>query len=83
MEMEIKTKTALDMLTVKSVSVKTQKFYGDDALGLPSRKAYINSPKGRQAVIDELSAEDQNCIFAKWGDAATESDELPPREVTD
>ena len=69
------TKIILDMLNEKSVSVKTQQYTTVDgieyAIGQPHRKAYINSIRGREEVENELPQEQQNAIFAIWGDAPT------------
>ena len=61
-------KITLDMLTQDGVSVKTQRYYDDNGtlypIGQPHRKAYINSIRGRQEVVDELPQEQQNAISA-------------------
>lgn len=68
-------KIILDMLTQDSVSVKTQRYYDDDGtlypIGQPHRKAYVNSIKGREEVINELPLAQQNAIFSIWGDTPT------------
>ncbi len=73
-------KVALDMLTNTSVSVKKQRYYNDNgtlyAIGEPSRKAYVNSIRGREEVINELQQEYQNAIFAIWGNTPTISEEI-------
>ncbi len=66
---------ALDMLTQDSVSVKTQKYTDVEGveypIGQPHRKAYVNSARGRQEVMDELPEPHQTAIFAIWGDTPT------------
>ena len=68
-------KITLDMLTQDSVSVKKQRYYNDNGtlypIGLPHRKAYVNSIFGRQEVQTELPQEYQNAIFAIWGNEPT------------
>ena len=68
-------KITLDMLTQDSVSVKKQQYTIIDeteyAIGKPHRKAYVNSARGREEVENELPQEQQNAIFAIWGDAPT------------
>ena len=59
-------KITLDMLTQDSVSVKTI-----NTDGLIHRKAYINSIRARQEVIQELPKDIQNGIFLVWGNTAT------------
>ena len=72
-------KITLDTLTQDSVSVKTQRYILHDGqeypIGLPHRKAYVNSVTGRQKVVVELPEAQKNAIFAVWGDAPTVSDE--------
>ena len=68
-------KYTLDMLNENSVSVKAQRFTSVDEveypIGQPHRKAYVNSTRGRQEVQDELAQQQQNAIFAVWGDTPT------------
>jgi hypothetical protein len=65
----------IDMLNEKSVSVKTQDFAVIEGreypIGQPHRKAYVNSVKSREEVINELPQAQQNAIFAVWGDTPT------------
>jgi hypothetical protein len=69
------TKVTLDMLTDKSVSVKTQKYVEDDgieyAVGEPHRRAYVNSERGRAEIAEELSEPYLSAVLAVWGDAPT------------
>lgn len=72
-------KIILDMLTENSVSVVTKKYAEIDGITYlisTSRKAYSNSPIGRQQISDELSESDSAAVFAKWGNTATIED--PP-----
>lgn len=68
-------KITLDMLTVDSVSVKTQKYVVVDdveyPIGDPHRRAYVNSTSGRAAVQAELPEAQANAILAVWGDTPT------------
>ena len=68
-------KYTLDMLPSESVSVKKQVYVQYDGqlqpVGQPWRRAYMNSESGRQAVQNELLEQQQNAIFAVWGDAPT------------
>lgn len=68
-------KTIIDMLTQEGVSINRQQYVEKDnvfyAVGRPHRKAYVNTDRGRQDVVNELSQEAQNAIFAIWGDSAT------------
>ena len=68
-------KYTLDMLTQEGVSVKTQQFATVEEveypIGQPHRKAYVNSIRGREEVIAELPIQQQNAIFAVWGDTPT------------
>ena len=68
-------KITLDMLTQDSVSVKKQQYFVQDgkeyAIGQPHRKAYVNSIRGRQEVVNELPSAQANAIFSVWGDIPT------------
>lgn len=68
-------KITLDMLNENSVSVRKQRYIEQDdtqyAINQPHRKAYINSIRGRAEVENELPIEQQNAIFAIWGDVPT------------
>ena len=63
------------MLNETNVSVKTQQFIEQEGqeypIGKPHRKAYVNSIKGREEVINELPQAQQNAIFSVWGDTPT------------
>lgn len=64
-------KYTIDSLNEKNVSVKTQQYTTvngvDYSVGLPHRKAYVNSTSGRLEVQAELPTAQQNAIFAVWG----------------
>jgi len=70
----------LDMLTPVCVSVKKQRILIEGGVeyevGHPHRKAYINSLRGRQEVIDELPEPQRNAIFAVWGPEPTVQDQI-------
>lgn len=71
--MEIKNVITVDNLTTESVSVKTQRTLVEDngietALGLPSRKAYMNSENGRAELAAEASEPYFSAILAVWGE---------------
>ena len=73
-------KITLDMLTQDSVSVKKERYYDDNGtlypIGQPHRKAYMNSTRGREEVINELPLAQQNAIFAIWGDTPTVNENI-------
>lgn len=68
-------KITLDMLTQDGVSVKKQQYTTVDgieySIGQAHRKAYINSTRGREEIVNELPLVQQNAIFAIWGDIPT------------
>lgn len=68
----------IDMLTQDSVSVKTQNHMIIDGIdydiGLPNRKAYMNSPLGRESLSAELPEPYLSGVFAVWGDEPTVED---------
>ena len=73
-------KTTLDMLSDKSVSVKTQKYVEDGgveyAVGEPHRRAFVNSERGRAELSEALASgllgqNDYVAILAKWGPVPT------------
>lgn len=71
--MEVVTKTTLDMLTKDGVSIKTERFVGNEALGLPHRKAYVNSTRGRAELQAEVAKPYLSSILSVWGDEPTVS----------
>jgi hypothetical protein len=75
--MEIKNVITVDNLTTESVSVKTQRVLIEDdgtetALGLPSRKAYINGDSGRSELAAEVPEPYFSAILAVWGEEFAE-----------
>ena len=79
MATKITKEITLDLLCKNSVSVKTtEKTIIDDierTIGT-YRKAYANSPIGRQQIVDEIPEEYATAVFAVWGDTPTVDD--PP-----
>lgn len=73
-------KITLDKLTQDSVSIKKQNVTTINGveyeLGQPSRKAYVNSIRGREEVQAELEEKYVNIIFAMWGDTPTVVEEV-------
>lgn len=69
------TKMTLDMLTDKSVSVRTQTYieHGgvEYAVGEPHRRAYVNSERGRAEIAAELPEPYLSAVLAVWGEAPT------------
>ncbi len=77
--MEIKNVITVDNLTTESVSVKTQRVLIEDdgtetALGLPSRKAYINGDSGRSELAAEVPEPYFSAILAVWGEEFAEEE---------
>lgn len=75
--MEFKNVITVDNLTTESVSVKTQRVLIEDdgtetALGLPSRKAYINGDSGRSELAAEVPEPYFSAILAVWGEEFAE-----------
>lgn len=68
-------KNFIDMLSQDGVSIRTQKYTVADgveyAIGIPHRCAYVNSERGRAAVINDLPEQYATAIMAVWGDAPT------------
>lgn len=74
----------LDLLTTDSVSVITelQAIVNNKLYTLEKkRKAYVNSPLGRAAIIADLPEEYMTAIFALWGDTPTIEDPPKPEEI--
>lgn len=71
----ISEKITIDNLTEDSVSVKRQKTIIIDGveyeLGLPSRKAYMNSTRGRKELGEEVPEKYVKAILEVWGDTPT------------
>lgn len=71
---KIEGKITVDMLTNDSVSILTERFYKGEKLGDNIRKAYINSPYGREELQKEVAEPYYSAIIAVWGDKATLED---------
>ena len=73
--MEIKERKTVDMLTVDSVSILTQKFIDLDGVetqvGQNHRCAYANSETGRNMLQENEPEEVVNAVFSIWGDTPT------------
>ena len=71
--MEIKEKKTVDMLTIYSVSILTQKFIEVDGVetqvGENHRCAYANSVTGRKDLQKQEPQNVVNSVFAIWGNA--------------
>lgn len=76
--MEVQNKTTLTFLNKNSVSVLEQQFIDLDGeliqIDEDWRCAFINSPKGRQSMIDYLDKEHSDVVLAVWGDTPTLED---------
>lgn len=74
----METKIIIDMLTQDGVCVKKQNYTTinevEYLIGEPSRKAYVNSTRGRTEVQEELDTKYVTAIFAVWGDTPTVSE---------
>lgn len=70
--MEIKTKIALDALTAKSVTLKTQRYIEENGeeinVGDLHAKGYVNSEYGRGILLAEVTEPYLSAILAMWGD---------------
>jgi hypothetical protein len=74
---------ALDMLTATTVSVRRERTIeveGEILSLTPHRKAYMNSPSGRQQVQAEIPEPYQSAIFAVWGESPTVADPVEETE---
>ena len=78
--MEIKEEKTVDMLTIQSVSILTQKFIEINGvrsqIGDGHRCAYVNSETGRSDLQGTEPEEIVNAVFAIWGESPTVVDEL-------
>lgn len=74
----METKKTVDMLTVDSVSILTQKFMEDDGeivqVGKNHRKGYVNSGSGRAELQEKEPPEVAEAVLAIWGDTPTVQD---------
>lgn len=79
--METQTKITIDFLIERSVSIGrtvTVEYNGNTVELERTRKAYDNSPLGRQALIDEVGEPYSTAVFMVWGETPTVQDpELP------
>lgn len=69
--MEIETKITVDRLDEKSVSIKTERFLNGERIGLPHRKAYVNSEQGREELTNEVAEPYLSSVLAVWGEEPT------------
>ena len=71
--MEIKEKKTVDMLTIYSVSILTQKFIYVDGVetqvGENHRCAYANSATGRKDLQKQEPQNVVNSVFSIWGNS--------------
>lgn len=79
---ETYTEITLDLLTTASVSVLT-KTYADingvkTQVGENVRKAYANSPTGRERIKADLPEEYYNTVLTLWGDTPLFEDPKKP-----
>lgn len=79
--MDIIEKKIIDMLTVNSVSIATDKFIildgQEQQVGERHRIAYENSESGRDKIRNEQPEDVVNAVFAIWGDTPTVGVALP------
>ena len=77
--MEIKERKTVDMLTIYSVSILTQKFIDVDGVptqvGQNHRCAYVNSESGRKSIAESEPEEVVSAVMAIWGDTPTVNEE--------
>ncbi len=71
----------IDLLTERSVSIAktvTAEYKGNTVEIERTRKAYDNSPLGRQALVDEVEKPYSTAVFAVWGETPIVADPKPP-----
>lgn len=77
----MKTRTILDYISNVGCSVKTEKCIEDGGqtytIGQPMRRAYTNSPNGREQLKQDYPNYYEILVATEWGDTPTVSDELP------
>jgi hypothetical protein len=73
--MEITTRTTLDMLSSKSVSILTQRFVEGEQLGENHRRAFVNSESGRAEIAKYLEEPYITAVMDIWGDTPTVEEE--------
>lgn len=76
---EIRDATAIDMLTVNSVSILTQKFMEiagvKPQVGENHRCAYVNSVSGRKLLEEKEPAHVIAAVMSIWGDTPSVTDQ--------
>lgn len=74
----------LDLLNENGVSILTKRVIEVDGkqeqVGEAHRRAYNNSERGRQELIDREPQEVVNAVFALWGDEPTVIEETDDKE---
>lgn len=80
--MEIKNKISLDVLNENSVTVKTQQYIEVDGeslhVGELHAKAYMNSKRGREELMEEVSEPYLSAVLSVWGDTPTVDETITP-----
>jgi hypothetical protein len=84
---ETYTELTLDLLTEKGVSVLT-KTYADingvkTQIGTNHRKAYGNSPIGRELLVKDIPENYYNAVLAVWGEEPVLQDPENPNAKTE
>lgn len=77
-------KIIIDLLTESSVSIifSTQIEYNGKIVELErTRKAYSNSPLGRQALLKEIGDPYYTAVISIWGDIPTINDPIPDEKA--
>lgn len=77
-------KIIIDLLTENSVSIifSTQMEYNGKIVELErTRKAYSNSPLGRETLLTEIGDPYYTAIIFIWGDTPTINDPIPDKKV--
>ena len=76
-------KIIIDLLTENSVSIifSTQMEYNGKIIELErTRKAYSNSPLGRESLLTEIGEPQYTSVISIWGDTPTVNDPIPDKE---
>ena len=79
----MKKKIIIDLLTENSVSIifSTQMEYNGKIIELErTRKAYSNSPLGRESLLTEIGEPYYTAVISIWGDTPTVNDPIPDKE---
>ena len=73
--MNIQIEYSVDLLTVRSVTIKQQKYIEENGVrenvGMVHAKAYTNSATGRAELIAEVPEPYLSGVLAVWGDEPT------------